>query len=681
MSTDQQQSSASVDPELVEQTKQQIQSLVREIADLAKQDLEPQAFYSEFLPRVVQALAAVGGAVWVRGEGSMLQLAYQINLQRTGLAESENNQFRHGRLLHQVIQRESGMLVPPQSGAGDDNEAGNPTDFLLVLGPLKSDQQIEGVVEIFQRPGTRPNTQRGYLRFLEQMCELAGDFLKTRQLRHYTNRQTLWAQLEHFTRLVHESLDPRETAYTVVNEGRRLIQCDRVSVALKRGRKCTIEAISGQDIFDKRSNTVQLLGRLATAVAASGDPLWYSGDTSDLPPQVEEAVQDYVDDSHSKMVAVLPLKKPVEAEQDPDEGETIGALVVEQIEDSRLRDGFRQRVDVVCAHSSVALANAMEYHSLFLLPLWRAIGRAKWVVQARTLPKTIAVTAALLLAVGFLALWPKNFYLEGEGKLVPIVRRNVFAPMDGSVAEVFVEHNQPVTAGQVLLRLRNTDLDVAMMDVIGRLETTNEQIAATQRTLLDVSRGNRAEQIEMNRLQGELLQAQQRRDNLIKQIELYRRQKEELLVRSPISGRVITWEVKETLKNRPVQRGQILLRVADPEKGWELEVEMPEKRVGHIAEAQRSLGEDLPVEYILATEPDDRRSGKIEEVHYAAEVKDEKGNTVRIRVAIRQDELPEHLRPGATAIANVYCGRRPLGYVLFHDLLEWVQTNVLFRFF
>ena len=80
-----------------------------------------------------------------------------------------------------------------------------------------------------------------------------------------------------------------------------------MSVAIRKGKKCKIEAISGQDLFDKRSNTVRLLGKLATAVVASGDAVWYTGDTRDLPPQVEDAVQEYVDEAHSKTVAVLPL--------------------------------------------------------------------------------------------------------------------------------------------------------------------------------------------------------------------------------------------------------------------------------------------------------------------------------------------------------------------------------------
>ena len=399
-----------VDAQLIEQTKQQIRSLVAEIAQLSKTDVAPEEFYGEFLPRIVSALAAVGGAVWTLNPQGQLALQYQINLQETRLRESEEHQAQHARLLYKTLAGSEGVLVPPHSGPGQidplDREAvaANPTEFLLVLGLLKTDLETVGLVEIFQRAEAGPSTQKGYLRFLMQMCELAGDFLKSHQLRHFSHRQTLWTQLEDFTRVVHASLDPRETAYTIANEGRRLIECDRVSVAICRGKKCKIEAISGQDLFDKRSNTVRLLNKLATAVVRSGDAVWYTGDTRDLPPQVEDAVQEYVDEAHSKTVAVLPLGRPPAAEEDDPkkrvEAEApIGALVVEQIEDSRMAGSLVQRAEVVCRHSSTALANAMEHQNLFLMPVWRALGKTRWVLQARTLPKTLSIAGGVLLVL------------------------------------------------------------------------------------------------------------------------------------------------------------------------------------------------------------------------------------------------------------------------------------------
>src|SRR5271165_649347 len=428
------------DDNLIEQTRRQIQALVGEITQLARQNMAPGQFYGEFLNRVVSALAAIGGVVWTTGENGQLALQYELNLQQTGLLEDEEKQKSHSRLLYKLLNNPdvaggNGVLVPPHSGFGDD-AAANPTEFLLVFGPLRTDLEMVGLVEIFQRAEATQQVQQGYLRFLVQMCELAGDFLKSHQLRHFSDRQVLWARLQEFTRAVHSSLEPIETAYTIANEARRLIECDRVSVAIRKGNRCTIEAISGQDVFDKRSNTVRLLGRLASAVVATGEPVWYAGDTRDLAPQVEDAVQEYVDDAHSKMIAVLPLGRPrpnedaEQHEKDDAEG-PVGALIVEQIEDNRVAPAMAQRIDVVCRHSSVAMANAVEHQSLFLMPLWRAIGKSKFIVQARTLPKTILVAVAVLVVIVLLCVWPADFDLHAKGTLEPINRKDVYAGIEG----------------------------------------------------------------------------------------------------------------------------------------------------------------------------------------------------------------------------------------------------------
>ena len=94
----------------------------------------------------------------------------------------------------------------------------------------------------------------------------------------------------------------------------------------------------------------------------------------------------------------------------------------------------------------------------------------------------------------------------------------------------------------------------------------------------------------------------------------------------------------------------------------------------------------MEVTYILATEPSVTHKGKIKEIHRSAEVRGEEGNTVLIKVELdkaEMDQLREQqkLRPGATVTAKVNCGTRPLGYVMLHDLIEFIQSRVLFRFF
>ncbi|MEN6450044.1 MAG: hemolysin D [Thermoguttaceae bacterium] len=591
-----------LDPQLIEQTKQQIRALVAEIAQLSKTDVAPEEFYGQFLPRVVSALAAVGGAVWTLNPEGQLALQYQVNIQETHLRESEEHQAQHARLLYKVLSDGESLMVPARSGpgaaalspsAGDETPAANPTGFLLLFGLLKTDLETSGLVEIFQRADTSPATQQGYLRFLGQMCELAGDFLKSHQLRHFSHRQTLWTQLEDFTRIVHASLDPRVTAYTVANEGRRLIECDRVSVAIRKGNKCKIEAVSGQDLFDKRSNTVRLLGKLATAVVATGEPIWYTGETRDLAPQVEDAVQEYVDEAHSKTVAVLPLVRAnVQEEDDPTKREEperpIGALIVEQIEDSRVSASLMQRADVVRQHSSAALANAMEHQNLFLMPVWRALGKTRWVVQGRTLPKTLTIAGAVVVLLLILIFWPAKFTLEAKGTLMPIDQQHIFTTIDGEVENLYVAHGDKIAKDKLLLKLRNTDLGVAMREADGKLRSANERVGMIQRAL-----AGRLSVEERLKLEGEKAELRETIRSLEEQMALYRAKQLQLNVRSPIAGQVLTFDLQYRLLHRPVQRGQELLRVADTNGPFQLELHMPENHIGYVVRRQQAVYDRL----------------------------------------------------------------------------------------
>ena len=146
---------------------------------------------------------------------------------------------------------------------------------------------------------------------------------------------------------------------------------------------------------------------------------------------------------------------------------------------------------------------------------------------------------------------------------------------------------------------------------------------------------------------------------------------------------IVTWQVRDLLLLRPVEKGQVLMSVADKTGPWELEIKMPDDRLGHInraAAAAKQSGRELEVDYILATDPGTRHHGTVKEIHEQAEVRGEEGNTVLVRVTIdptRHEK--EELGAGASVTARIACGKRSLGYVWFHDVLSFIQTQVLFR--
>ncbi len=694
-------SALTVDPEDVQRAKREIQSIVQQIAELSRSDVPLEQFYDEFLNKVVTALAAVGGAVWTRGNGGF-QLTYQINLRDTGLIDDPIGQEQHGRLLQQAVTSEEGLLVAPHSGhavsgenlPGDDTDehaAANPTNYLLVLMPVHNDEGPQGIVEVFQRPGSRPATQRGYLRFLQQTCDIAGEYLRSRRLRHLSEKQSLWEQLESFTRTAHATLDVREAAYSIANEGRRLIGCDRVSVAIRRGSKCVVEAVSGQDTFDKRSNVVTLLNRLTRAVTKTGEDVWYTGDTKDMAPQVEKAIDAYVDESNTKSMAILPLIKP---DRDAEEGkpnqkkrqEVFGALVVEQMVDTSPSDGYAQRVDVVRTHSATALANALEHHSLFLMPLWKMLGKATSLFRGRTKWKTFAgLAAAIGLVLGAL-FYETDLNLEGDARLKPTTLRSVFAHIDGEISEVLVQYNQKVEAGQVLVTQKSLELDKEIKRLLGQASEIDEQIASLARQQI----GGGLSQGEKREASARLAELRTERRTLDSQLAKVEEQIALLQVTSPIAGRVITGKSQiEQLTGRPVGRGQSLMEVAELTGDWWLEVLMPESRMRFVAEQwnlSQQSGEPLRVTFFVSSLPEEHFSGSVKLIETTAEARGEEGNTVLLRIEFDEGELTrlreiigDDPKVGAEAIAKVHCGKEPIGYVYLHDLFDFIQAKILFR--
>ena len=137
---------SSVSQQHLEDTKQQIRALVNEINQLSKSELGPDQYFPEVLKRIVQALAAVGGAVWTMSESRQLKLVYQQQMSGALLDAQREDAIRHKRLLDYVAGSSQPQLIPPKSGMSDERAGGNPTEHLLVIAPLIVDVPIDSTV-------------------------------------------------------------------------------------------------------------------------------------------------------------------------------------------------------------------------------------------------------------------------------------------------------------------------------------------------------------------------------------------------------------------------------------------------------------------------------------------------------------------------------------------------------
>src|SRR5947208_16489102 len=101
-----------IDPGLLEQTKNQIRKLVAEIADLAESDIQPAEFYVEFLNRAVAAVAASGGAFWLLDGRGSLKLQHQREFRLTRLLDGRLRTQAHDALRGCMIQASQPRLTP-----------------------------------------------------------------------------------------------------------------------------------------------------------------------------------------------------------------------------------------------------------------------------------------------------------------------------------------------------------------------------------------------------------------------------------------------------------------------------------------------------------------------------------------------------------------------------------------
>ena len=642
---------------------------VEEFSQLAQDTHSVENFYRQVLPRLTSRLSAAGTAVWTCDDESIKPfLKHGVDaLPANGKLD------RHQSLLEKVHRAGQPAYVLPKSA---DAPTDNPTDYVLGICPVKVDDTVVALIESFQPGDASSDEREASLRLLRSVAGIAGRFHRQSELRELREHQIWWEQFDLFAQSVHASLNPIETAYAIANDGRRIIGCDRLSVVVPRGRKCRVTAVSGQASVNRRANAIVLLERLAARVALIGEPFHYPAD-ADVAPQLEEAVESYVDIAETSSLLIVPLIKQRNEADDRDEGsnsqEIIGALVAEQFSGDPISS---ELVSTVARHASTALSNALEHRRIFLLPLWSALGK---LFGQRYLSKTVLGFLLLVAVTLALVFVPADFDLSAEGTLQPEHRRYVFAEADGVVDQLHVKHGSAVAVGEELVKLRGSDIDLKLAEIRGELETTSKKLTATKATRIANSTTPGADRNRINQFAAEEEELRRWMANLRLQQELLMKRKESLVVRSPIHGEVTTWDVENLLAARPVTRGDILMTLATTDGPWVVEVLLSDRRTGHLRDAQLKQRKSLDVTYILATNPGKELHGKLQQIGGATVVDQQEGLALPVTIEVDEEDIKQS-RPGAKVIAKIHCGQASLGYVWLHEIFEFVQTRVLFRF-
>lgn len=501
--------------------------------------------------------------------------------------------------------------------------------------------------------------------------------------RSLSDPQTLSVGQNRTLRSFHRDLDLKGTAYRIVNESRRLLDADRVSLLIEKRGDFRMLAVSGVAVVDRRANAVKDAEHFANRVAVLDRPILLPGDEP-LPPQIQDSLDDYLDESDVASVLVYPMHLPddamtEEAELDSHgetDGDTFAILLVESFSDRRF--ALHSTMREVAADASMALANSMQHDRIFALPLLRTLG--DWFGGRRLRWSVLAVIALVALLIASLVVRVDHRVIA-TGYAEPSIQQHVYARSDGTVREIFVRDGERVAKGDRLARLENAELETRAETLSGQVQTTSERLASIASMLLDPATDER----QVGRFAIEKRQLTSELEGLGQQLRLVQQQQDELIIKSPIDGVVAGWRLRRKLMDRPLRRGDRLLSVVDLEADWQLRLEVPEEDAAELIDAFDQRG-SLEVVFAAKSNPRSSYAATLDSIATAAR-KTEAGASVVDAIALVTGNAAtgglhpfysSQARTGVDATAKITCGRRTFLGSWFGDVADFVDRHLLF---
>lgn len=665
----------------------QLEELVDRLHVAARSDVAPRTFYREMLAEACAVMGASAGTAWRHGKRGELELVAEVSgaspptsavtaasqsiaERRTAIEESlasrgPSNQFpiRRSGVSEQLI-------CPVLDTAA--NEGGSPATM--------------GAIELEFPAGADVAVLQGRRELLGALAAIAADFHAFAELRRLRATAGVQQQAVDLLRRIQQPRDLEGTAFAVANESRRLLECDRVALLMRRGVAWRLLCASGVSRIDRQTEFARLTERLAEDVANWGEPISHAGsrvDADELPPRLATALAEHLDHSHARQLVAVPIAFQSNDTDDLQTDRQTGraprteydAVLIAERFDGASEDGWQRQLIEIGELSAPLLARAAtldrfpvrtaldwsERLAALRQPLQRR--RASWIAGG-----IVACVAALLLI-------PATLTVEAPATLAAALEREVFATATGSVALILVEHGQQVKQGDVLIVLSDPELALKLQQVRGEIAATRQRLDALAVTRTDRTLNERATEDRLP-LSAEQRQLEERLATLNAQEKLLAARHEALTLRSPIAGEVLTRDVQSLLSSRPVERGQALLTVADVSSGWELKADVPQGDVGAVVEAQRAANSkdppaSLPASFRLSGDVAGTYAAHVVAVSSAApldaEGLEDAAPPVEVRLAV-DAEPPAAARPGMAASVRIDCGRRSLGYVWLHDV-------------
>jgi hypothetical protein len=309
---------------------------------------------------------------------------------------------------------------------------------------------------------------------------------------------------------------------------------------------------------------------------------------------------------------------------------------------------------------------------LLRVPTWLRLpfrSRHRW--SAFLLRAAMCLIPVAILS--WIALQPMAFVIDGKGVLEPVEQANIFASADGFVQSLAITDGAKVEVQQELIRLRSPELQLALEDLQGELLALQEKRNGFQISLNQLVDGDTKSQVARSQVSAEIVELDLREKQLLQLIKLKESEIEDLKLLSPLKGLVVTENIKELLDNRPVRRGESLLKLVNDSGQWHVKVEISDFDAGHVFKYYNAQ-ESAEARFRLASDPEKEVVGRIVKISESVHRSSEAAPVWTAYVDIDEKEIAD-LRFGSTAAVKFDCGKRPVWYVWLRPLIETLKRR------
>ena len=244
----------------------------------------------------------------------------------------------------------------------------------------------------------------------------------------------------------------------------------------------------------------------------------------------------------------------------------------------------------------------------------------------------LSILASAAMAV------PMPYGVTCDCELQPVTRRFVAAPFEGALERALVEVGDTVSEGDVLARMDGKEV---RWELAGNAAEYERAAKERDAHLADQKFG-----------EAQLAKLQMERLSLTTKLLDHRT--ENLEVRSPIAGIVVSGELKRAEGVR-LSMGQTLFEIA-PLDRMIVEVEIPESELANVPS-------NTIASIRLEAFPNQRLEGKLKRICPRAELRNKQ------QVFVGEIELPNdaaQLKPGMRGRVSLEAGQSTLGWRLFH---------------